>query len=362
MTRRKKNRAESIENEVRKEIKQIARVFEAQKVYAAIVIIAAVFFVVGFFGSSITASTNGVTEPSVTADIVEAKVVDFINANLIQEGSVEATSIEEVSGMYEINVSYQGQNIPVYATKDGKMLIVQGIGILDLDMEVTEPEPQEQEPVTCEDMPKSGSPVLEAFVVSYCPYGLQMQRILAEVAPVLGENIKVRYMGAIQNGVIQAMHGEQEATENHRQICLREEQADKYWDYISCFAKAGDTSGCLESTGVDTAELDACMSDYERGVTYASVDFGLQTQYGVSGSPTLIMNGQSVSEFNFGAYYPEDLEKFNGVWGRSAEALKTLLCCGFTEEPGVCSQTLDTASASTGFSETYSGDSSSGSC
>ncbi len=346
MTKKRKNIVESLEKEVKEEIRDVIRTFEAGKVYVALVVVAAVFLVIGLLGSSIYATSNG--DGTSGMEDIEAKAIDFINNNMIQSGSVSAESMEEVSGIYQINVSYQGQTIPVFVTKDGRFLIVQGVGILDLDMEIEEPEPEEQNPVTCEDIPKSGSPVLEAFVVSYCPYGLQMQRILAEVEPLLGNSIKVRYIGSIQNGEVQAMHGEKEAEENHRQICLREEQSDKYWDYIKCFMKAGDVEGCLASTGVDTSELDACMSDYERGVTYASVDFGLQTQFGVSGSPTLIMNNQRVSEFDFG--------------GRTAEAVKTLLCCGFAQEPGVCSQVLSTAKASTGFSETYSGTTGSGSC
>ncbi len=349
MTRKRKKAGESLEQEVKKEVEKIIRTFEARKVYAAVVIVAAVFLVIGFMGSSISATANG--SSAGTEEEIKAKVVDFINNNMIQSGSVSAESMGEVSGIYEINVSYQGQTIPVYVTKDGKMLIVQGIGILDLDMEAEEPEPEPQEsPATCEDMPKSEAPVLDAFIVSYCPFGLQMQRILAEVEPLLGENLNVRYIGYIENGVVKAMHGEEEAEENLRQICIREEQADRFWDYLKCFMKAGDVEGCLASTGVDTTELDACMSEYERGVTYASVDFGLQSQHGVSGSPTLIMNGERVSEFDFG--------------GRTAEAVKTLLCCGFTQEPGVCSQQLTTEKAATGFSETYTGTGagSSGSC
>jgi len=60
----------------------------------------------------------------------------------------------------------------------------------------------------------------------------------------------------------------------------------------------------------------------------------------------LILNGEKVSEFDFG--------------GRTAEAVKNLLCCGFSEKPELCSKKLSETQAATGFSENYSsGDSSS---
>ena len=76
------------------------------------------------------------------------------------------------------------------------------------------------------------------------------------------------------------MHGPEEAQENLRQICIREEQPAKYWNYISCYMKKttataasgmplGDSTGCQASTGVDTAKLNACVSDPSRGLAYA---------------------------------------------------------------------------------------------
>jgi len=169
---------------------------------------------------------------------------------------------------------------------------------------------------------------------------MQMQRILGPVVKLLGDNadIKVRYIGEIVDGKISSMHGEKEAIENHRQICIREEQSSKYWDYISCFIKEGNTEECLNSAKIDKTALNACMTDPKKGLEYAKADFALVQQYQVSGSPTLIMNGKRVSEFDFG--------------GRTEEAVKTLLCCGFKEKPQVCSTALSNENAATGFSVT----------
>ncbi len=189
---------------------------------------------------------------------------------------------------------------------------------------------------------KSDTPVLEAYVVSRCPFGLQMQRIMADVVkniPSLAKNMKVRYMGAVSNGAITSMHGNVEATENLRQICLREEQPTKYWPYISCQMKNGDTSGCEAPSGVDSSRLSACVSDISKGLAYAKKDFDLNSKYQIQGSPTLILNGSQASEFDFG--------------GRTAEAVKSVICNGFNSQPESCSTKLTTASAATSFSATY---------
>ena len=78
-------------------------------------------------------------------------------------------------------------------------------------------------------------------------------------------------------------------------------------------------------------------------LTRLALDMGIQ--------PTLILNEKDVSEFDFG--------------GRTAEAVKTVLCCGFNNQPSFCSQKLTTEQAASSFSETYntsSDSSSSGNC
>jgi len=212
----------------------------------------------------------------------------------------------------------------------------------------------QQEQKSCEDIKKENNPTLQVFVVSKCPFGLQAQRILADIvsnAPSLAPNIEVRYIGSItSDNKLSAMHGDEEAQENLRQICIREEFKDKYWNYISCHIKSGDVNGCLQTSGVSLSGVNSCMADNSRGLEYAKEDVALTESFGVTGSPTLIMVDEEVSEFWFG--------------GRTSEAVKTLLCCGFNDQPEVCSTKLNEASAASSFSETYagSGDSTSASC
>ncbi|MBU3934773.1 hypothetical protein KKC00_02330, partial [Patescibacteria group bacterium] len=221
------------------------------------------------------------------AEVAGQKAIDYINNEVLHgQGAVSLTEIKEESGMYKIKIAFEiegeVQNSDAYLTKDGRYLfpIMQGFPMdLDQDSALSANGSSDASGVTsCEDVAKADKPVLEVFVVSQCPYGLQMQRALAktvEQAGSLASNIKVRYIGSVSNGEITSMHGDIEAQENLRQICIREEQANKYWNYISCYMKAGEIDSCLKSAGVNKTTLNGCMSDANKGLKYAQEDFTL---------------------------------------------------------------------------------------
>jgi len=204
------------------------------------------------------------------------------------------------------------------------------------------PKPKQSPAQVCANMTKSDDAVLEAFIVSRCPFGLQMQRIMADIigrVPEAKNSLKVMYIGSISNGTITSMHGEEEAQENLKQICIREEQPGKYWDYVGCYMKEGKSLDCLAS--VDQSRLGSCTKDPGRGLAYAQKDFDLAGGFRITGSPTLLMNGKIVKESDFAT---------NTTNSRSPEALKELLCCGFNKQPSFCSLQLNTTRAATMFS------------
>jgi hypothetical protein len=290
-------------------------------------------------GRAVSNGGNGVTGQKMLADEAANKSIDYINQYILAgQGTATFISVKEDNGLYNLKFSIAGRQYDSYVTTDGKLFFPSAI-----DISKTPETPTETTTVakkTCADITKADKPLLEAFIVSNCPYGLQMQRVLAPVANILGDYIKVRYIGSVSSGKITSMHGDAEATENLRQICIREEQGTKYWDYVSCYMQKGDSEGCLNTAKIDKTKLNTCMTDANKGLKYAQEDFDRQDQFAVSGSPTLILNDEKVSEFDFG--------------GRTADAVKTLLCCGFNTKPDVCEQALSTDQASTSFSETYS--------
>ena len=281
------------------------------------------------------------------------KALDFINANMLQGQTASLENVKTVSGVYEFKLKIGEQEYTSYVTKDGKILFTSGVEISPVTSTPTTTKAAAVKQ-TCADLTKNEAPVLEAFVVAKCPYGLQMQRILSEVVksiPEVAKYMKVEYIGEVSGNKVTSMHGDEEAQENLRQVCIREEQANKYWDYIACHIKKGDVDSCLTNAKIDKTILATCMKDTNKGLAYIQKDFERSNKFNATGSPTLILNEKDVSEFDFG--------------GRTAEAVKTVLCCGFNNQPSFCSQKLTTEQAASSFSETYntsSDSSSSGNC
>ncbi len=289
-------------------------------------------------------------------DKIAQKAIDYINNNNLSDTPAAMVSVAGESGIVKITIKIGESQFDSYATKDGKLLFPQAF-----DMSGNTPDSSSQDATTgsttgktAEEIiaaiQKSDKPVVDAFVVSRCPFGLQMQRMIADAinsVPTLAQYVNVKYIGDVSGSTITSMHGDAEAQENLRQICIREEQPTKYWKYVSCQMKSGDTAGCQTSTGVSSSQLNACISTPSRGIAYAQKDFDLANQYGVSGSPTLIVNGIETSEFA-----SDNSPVFGSA--RSSDEIKTIVCEASNTKPNFCSTQLNTAQAATSFSTTYS--------
>lgn len=283
---------------------------------------------------------------------IAQNAIDYLNKNVLQGGQTATlVSVAEESGLVKLSLKIGEQSYDSYATKDGKFLFPEGIklsGNTDIAKAPAESSSQPQN-VKPADVKKVDNSQLNVFVVSRCPFGLQAQRAIGkaiETIPALANHIQIKYIGTVSGNTITAMHGADEAKENLRQICIRDEQKDKYWPYVNCQMKKADAADkCLASVGVDMNKLNSCVADVNRGVAYAKNDFAIQDKFNVQGSPTSILNDQPISEFDFG--------------GRSAEAMKKIICDSSVNAPAFCSTKLSESQAAAAFSETYSTDSSS---
>ena len=207
--------------------------------------------------------------------------IKSLNDTLLKNKGVSAKlsgKVVEKSGVYQFKIKIGNQEFTSYLTKDGSLLFPDAIKLVSQTKE-------EKAKEACAKIKKSSNPSMEAFVVSYCPFGLQMERMISELAksnPELMKYIKIRYIGSVNNGKISSMHGEKEAEENLKQICLREEQPDKYIPYISCFIKDGKSEQCSRSVGVDEEKLKACESNPEKGLAYAKKDYAEAENMGLA--------------------------------------------------------------------------------
>ena len=122
------------------------------------------------------------------------------------------------------------------------------------------------------------------------------------------------------------MH-EPEETETPRQVCIREEQSDKFLDYLGCFLEDGDSDRCVSEIGIDESAMNECISS-GRSDEYYDSDSELSNSYGVQGSPTLVVNGQIVNS------------------ARDPQSYLNTICEAFNDIPDACSLELSSASPS----------------
>jgi len=192
-------------------------------------------------------------------------------------------------------------------------------------------------------VPKSDKPKIELFVMSHCPYGTQIEKGMLPVLGVLGDDVDFDL-----NFVYYAMHGEVEVKEQTRQYCIQRDQKELYLDYLTCFLEDGNSERCLLETGVDTSKVDSCSEeiDQEFGITAAyddkaswlsgryplfNTDKEDNQKYGVRGSPTLIINGATVSS------------------ARDSASLLRTVCNAFNEKPDSCNTQFDSVAPGPGF-------------
>lgn len=190
---------------------------------------------------------------------------------------------------------------------------------------------------------KSNKPTVELFVMSHCPYGIQIEKGILPVIEQLNDSVDFQL-----KFVDYAMHGKKEVVEQIRQRCIDLHQKDKLFPYLYCFTVSGNSEYCKGSAGINQTALTECMEDIE--LEYALVnasedkntyvngrfpkftlDGADNTRYNVRGSPTLIVNGQQVSST------------------RDSQSLLDAICNSFYDAPEACYVRMETKVPSPGF-------------
>jgi len=283
------------------------------------------------------------------ADAAAKKAIDYVNAKMLSPGiTASYKDVKNENGLYTFKLTVQGKDYAAYVTRDGALFFAEGIPqaiVLDEKLEGEK---------AASEVAKSDKPDVKVFVMSYCPYGLQAQKMYLPVYDLLKDKAT---MGIYF--VNYAMHGKKEIDENLRQYCIQKEQADKFAAYLKCFTVGTPTAAdgtadygkCLTSAGVDKTKLSACVAatdkefkvtaNFNDKTTWLSgsypkfdVEGDLNTQYSVQGSPTIVINDEDVSA---------------SITTRSPETLKQVICSAFNSQPEECKTALSSDQPSTGF-------------
>jgi hypothetical protein len=302
--------------------------------WATAAIIGIVAFLIIFLLLNLNQPGQGSVVPPATCG---EKVMKYVNDNLVQPGtSATLISINESRGLYALESRYQSQAITIYATKDCRLLFTNTI-----DMNATlAKSPQAQPPK------KTARPVADLFVMAFCPYGTQAETVMRPVVDLLGPtaDIRVRYITTTNGttaGDVISLHGPAEAREDLRQLCILKATPARYWDYLKlfndqCYPVWQNTSAldsCRKNItaalGIDLTKTESCATG-STGLSLLNADENDATTYGVTGSPTLIINGVEYAG------------------SRTPEGYKEAICNSFDTPPAACNTTLSSSPASSG--------------
>lgn len=276
------------------------------------------------------------------------KAIDFINENVLTEGTTASlVSVKEENGLLKIRLKIGTAEYDSFITKDGKYLFPSAYDLTQT----------QQGSSANQEMPKADKPDVKLFVMSYCPYGLQAEKMFLPVYNLLKDRAD---MGIYF--VNYAMHEKEELDENLRQYCIEKDQGPKYAAYLSCFVKEGAADSCLSEAQIDKSKLNSCVlatdaeykitEQYNDKSTWLSGQFpkfdvnsDLNAKYGVQGSPTIIINEKEIE-----------------VAERSPEKFKEIVCLAFNSPPEECNEVLSSDVASPSFGSETGTDNSGGGC
>lgn len=262
---------------------------------------------------------------------VKAKTEAFINASGLSGGS--KVEIKEISsggrGLYKLQVQLDGvpNTIESYVSTDGKLFFPNAMKMTDEKISI--------------DVPKSDKPTVELFVMSYCPYGTQIEKGIIPVIETLGNSIdfKLKFVNYV-------LQGKKEVDENTRQYCIQKEAPEKLIGYLRCF-NGENSSLCLAQNLISSTAVNSCISSADKqykltelfnkesnegqGNPSFPIHDNENKKYEVKGSPALVINGKSVET------------------KRDSASLLEVICSAFNDKPEQCNAKLSDVIPGPGF-------------
>jgi protein-disulfide isomerase len=260
---------------------------------AATVLLAIVVIVMAF-----SRGGEGISGNVISTDEAGNQLVSFLNSQ--GKGEVELVSTVQEGFLYKTIVKFQGQDIPVYTTLDGKYVIPQ---IIPLSGAVVQQQPQPQENLEVEigDSPVKGSKGANVTIVEFsdyqCPFcGKFFEETLSQIDK---DYIKTGKVKLVFKDFPLDFHEEaQKAAEAAR--CVREQIGDLgyYRMHDKMFSNQDKLSvenykKWARELDVDGKKFDSCLDTgkYEDAV---KEDLAYGQELGVSGTPAFFVNGKLI--------------------------------------------------------------------
>ncbi|NYZ77185.1 hypothetical protein H0O02_02625, partial [Candidatus Micrarchaeota archaeon] len=251
------------------------------------------------------------------------------------------SSYQEGSGHVNLFYMLDGQPFNISMSKDYKYLYPNIIDYTAFKAQVatakTEMAAAQEE--QSQELQKTETPEVLLFVMSFCPYGNVAEDAMAPVITALGSSSMefepIYIVSGDGSGNWDSLHGSQELNQDVREkIVYNLYGLDKWNEYVAkvnerCTYSNADEcwKAPAEEVGINTTDVELHFNNSTEVNELLVREATLSAQYGVSGSPTLIINGKTMSI------------------ARTSESYKDAICSAYTAAPGNCNVTLSEAQA-----------------
>ena len=181
-----------------------------------------------------------------------------------------------------------------------------------------------------------GAVKVDFYVMSQCPYGVQVENAIKPVLDALGSNINfnLNFIASdLGDGSFRSLHGQNEVAGDIVQLCAEKHYPSAFMDFVACQnnnagAIPGNWEECSQQNNLDAEKIRACYEG-EEGKQLLSESIKKSEAVGAQGSPTIYINGKS----------------YGGQ--RTSEAFKSAICAEFAVKPKECGNTVESAATET---------------
>jgi len=242
---------------------------------------------------------GGITGNAISGDSAGNKIVEYLNEKT--GGGVEFVSTNDLGSLYEINVQYQGQKIPVYMTKDG-LYFVQGAVEIDTpfnESTVQKPTTPEAIEVSIDDDAVKGNPDAPVTIVEFsdyeCPFcGRHFKQTYPQIVSEYVDTGKVKI---VFRDFPLGFHAKAQKAAEAAECAGKQ---GKYWEMHDKLYENQDALDIenlkqyAKELKLDTNKFNACLDSGEmEDEVQADMDEG--SNYGVTGTPAFFINGRLLS-------------------------------------------------------------------
>ncbi len=246
---------------------------------------------------------GGITGGVVSENNAGQNVIDFINAQ--GQGSATLVSSEKEGSLYKVTVNYNGDEVPVYTSLDGKYLIVDPISLSGDVNAGADNGAEAGEPITSinyADAPVKGDVNAEITIVEFsdyqCPFcGKFYSETLGQIDTnyIKTGKVKLVYLDFPLNSIHPEAQkaaeaarcvGEQKGKEGYYKMHnkLFESQTQLSIDNYKKWARELGASGSAFDTCLDSGKYASAIN--------ANLAYG--SQLGVSGTPAFFIGGEEI--------------------------------------------------------------------